>query len=83
MTKKSTQPSTSASPKSRPLPTGVEVSEFVFAENGERVVKIVTPDVTGYVAASIPREALDAWEKQLDKKIAARKVRLEKKRTQT
>jgi hypothetical protein len=41
----------------------MNIKRFIFAENGNEVIKVSTSDVTGYIAASIPIEALEVWQR--------------------
>lgn len=45
------------------------IKRFVFEANGEEVIKVTDGRVTGYIAASIPLEALRIWHKRLGAKL--------------
>jgi hypothetical protein len=44
----------------------MSIKQFVFEVNGEEVIKVSTGDVTGYIAASIPLEALAIWHRHFE-----------------
>jgi hypothetical protein len=44
----------------------MSIKQFVFEVNGEQVIKVSTGDVTGYIAVSIPLEALEIWHRHFE-----------------
>jgi hypothetical protein len=44
----------------------MSIKHFVFEVNGEEVIKVSTGDAVGYIAASIPLEALEIWHRHFE-----------------
>ena len=43
----------------------MEIKRFIFQSNGAEVIKVTDAGVTGYIAASIPLEALEIWHRRI------------------
>lgn len=43
----------------------MEIKRFIFQSNGAEVIKVTGAGVTGYIAASIPLEALAIWHRRI------------------